>query len=93
MLRNFSSSPHPCGQPKDGKSASMVPAIFSSWDLDAQQGLFKVTTKFNAAQAMAEVMALASNMVNPIIINTLTCMWQVIHASQLLSNASILLHS
>jgi hypothetical protein len=28
-------------------------AILSCWDLDAQQGLFKLTMKFNAAQAMA----------------------------------------
>jgi hypothetical protein len=43
--------------------------------------------KSNVAQAMVEVMALASNKVNPTIINPLTRMWQVIHASQLLSNA------
>jgi hypothetical protein len=36
---------------------------------------------------MAEVMALASNKVNPTIINPLTLMWQVIHASKLLSDA------
>ncbi len=72
--RNFYSSPHPCGQPKDGKSTPMVPTIFSGWDLDAQQGLFKLTTKFNAAQAMAKVVASASNKVNPTIINLLTSM-------------------
>jgi reverse gyrase len=43
--------------------------------------------KSNIAQAMAEVMALASNKVNPTIINRLTHMWQVIHVSQVLSNA------
>jgi len=75
VLRNFYSSPHPCGQPKDGKSTPMVPTIFSSWDLDAQQGLFKVTMKFNATQAMAKIVAIAFNKVNPTIINPLTCMW------------------
>jgi hypothetical protein len=77
---------YPCGQPKDDKSAPMVPTILSSWDLDAQQGLFKLTMKSNATQAMVEVVALTSNKVNLTIINPLTCMWQVIHASQLLSN-------
>jgi hypothetical protein len=43
--------------------------------------------KSNIAQAMAEVMALAFNKVNRTIINPFTCMRQVIHASQLLSNA------
>jgi hypothetical protein len=47
----------------------MVLAIFSSWDLDAQQSLFKLTMKSNVAQAMAEIMAFASNKVNPTIIN------------------------
>ncbi len=65
----------------------MVPTILWGWDLDVQQGLFKLTMKSNVAQAMVEVMALASNKVNPTIINPLTRMWQVIHASQLLSNA------
>ncbi len=55
--------------------------------MDVQQGLFKLTMKSNVAQAMAEVMALASNKVNPTIINPLTRMWQVIHASHLLFNA------
>jgi hypothetical protein len=53
----------------------MVPAIFSSWYLDAQQGLFKLTMKSNIVQAMAEVVVLAYDKVNPTIINPLTCMW------------------
>jgi hypothetical protein len=53
----------------------MVPAILSGWDLDAQQGLFKLTIKSNTIQAMAEIVAFASNKVNPTIINPLTCMW------------------
>jgi hypothetical protein len=36
---------------------------------------------------MAEFMALASNKFNPTIINPVTHLWQVIHASHLLSNA------
>jgi hypothetical protein len=64
----------------------MVPTILSSWGLDIQQGLFKLTMKSNATQAMVEVVVLESNKVNLTIINTLTCMWGVIHASQLLSN-------
>jgi hypothetical protein len=35
---------------------------------------------------MAEVVVLAYDKVNPTIINPLTCMWWVIHASQLLFN-------
>jgi hypothetical protein len=49
--------------------------------LDAQQGLFKLTMKLNATQAMVEIVALASDKVNPTIINPLTHMWRVIHAS------------
>jgi hypothetical protein len=56
------------------------------WVLDAQQGLFKLTMKSNATQAMVEVVALAFNKVNVTIINRLTCMWGVMHASQLLCN-------
>ncbi len=64
----------------------MVLAILSSWDLNAQQNMFKLTMKSNDAQAMAEILALTFNKVNPTIINPLTCMWWVIHASQLLFN-------
>jgi hypothetical protein len=42
--------------------------------------------KSNVAQAMVEVAVFTSNKINPTIINPLTCMWRVIHASQLLSN-------
>ncbi len=86
MLKNFYYNPRPCGQPKDGKFAPMVPPILSSWDLDVQQGLFKLTMKSKATQTMVEIVALAFNKINPTNINPLTCMWQVIHASQLLSN-------
>jgi len=52
----------------------MVFAILSGWDLYAQQGLFKLNMIFNISQTMVEVMTLASNMVNPIIVNPITCM-------------------
>jgi hypothetical protein len=38
--------------------------ILSGWDLDVQQGLFKLTMKSNAIQAMVEVVALASDKIN-----------------------------
>ncbi len=64
----------PYGQPKDGKFAHVVHVILSSWDLDAQQGLFKLTMKSNATQAMAEIVALASNKVTlPSSIPSLEC--------------------
>ncbi len=81
MLKNFYYSPYPCGQPKDDKSTPMVPTILSSWDLDVQQGLFKLTMESNTIQTMAKVMALAFDKVNPTIINPFTCMWRIIHAS------------
>jgi hypothetical protein len=52
----------------------MVPTILLSWDLDAQQVLFKLTMKSNIVQAMVEVVALAFDKVNPTNINPLTCM-------------------
>jgi len=39
--------------------------VISSWDLDAQQGLFKLTMKSNAYQMMAEVVVLVVDKVNP----------------------------
>jgi len=75
VLKKFYCSPRPCGHPKDGKFAPMVLAILSSWDLNAQQNMFKLTMKSNDAQAMAEILALTFNKVNPTIINPLTCMW------------------
>jgi hypothetical protein len=64
----------------------MVPAIISEWDLDAQQGLFKLKMKFNAVQVKAEVPALVTNKVNPQIVNPFTRLWKVINTSQLLSH-------
>ncbi len=56
-------------------------------DLDVQQGLFKLTMKSNIVQAIVEVVVFTSDKVNPTIINPLTWIWWVIHASKLLSNA------
>jgi hypothetical protein len=50
----------------------MVPTIISCWDLDVQQGLFKLTMKLNDVQAMVEVVVIASNKANPIIVNPFT---------------------
>jgi hypothetical protein len=52
----------------------MVLAILSGWDLDAQLGLFKLTTKSNVVQTMVEVVALTFDNVNPTNINPLTRM-------------------
>jgi hypothetical protein len=55
----------------------MVPTIISKWDLDVQQGLFKLTMKPNVAQAMVEV----STLLIPLIVNPLTQLWKVINTS------------
>jgi len=72
MLKGFYYTPWPCGQFKDNNFILMVPAILSCWDLDVQQGLFKLTMKLNDVQAMAEVVVIASNKANPIIVNPFT---------------------
>jgi len=64
----------------------MVLAIIFEWDLDAQQGLFKLTMKFNAVQAKAKVSTLVINKVNPHIVNPFIRLWKVINTSQLLSH-------
>ncbi len=46
VLRGFYSTPHPCGQFRD---APMVPPILSAWELDVQQGFFKLIMMFNVA--------------------------------------------
>jgi hypothetical protein len=66
------------------KSTSMVLALLSSWDLNAQQGFFKLTMKSNTFQVMAEVVALAINKVNPQNVNPFTCFWKVINVFHLL---------
>jgi hypothetical protein len=64
----------------------MVPTIIFKWDLDAQQGLFKLIMKSNATQVMAEISTLIINKVNPQIVNPFTRLWKVINAFQLLSH-------
>jgi hypothetical protein len=56
-IHNFSSTfggaerifncPCPYGVATNNKSTLMVPIVFLGWDLDAQQGLFKLTMKLN----------------------------------------------
>ncbi len=70
----FNYNPHPCGQAKEGKFVPMLLAILLGLNLDVQQGLFKLTMKSNATQAMAKVVTLASNKVNLIIVNPFTHM-------------------
>jgi hypothetical protein len=74
VLNFLNFSLDPCGQSKDGKFVPMVPTILSGWDLNAQQGLFKLTMKSNIVQAMFEVVALAFDKVNPTNINPFTRM-------------------
>jgi hypothetical protein len=65
VLKEFYGNPCACGVAIGGKSQAMVPTIIFRWDLDAQQGLFKPTMKFNAIQPMVEVSALVIDKVNP----------------------------
>ncbi len=58
-----------------GKSVLVVVAILSSWGLDVQQGFFMMTMKLKSTQAMVEVVAFTTNIVNPVIINPLTHLW------------------
>ncbi len=51
-----------------------------------QQGFFKLTIKSSAAQAMAKVVALASDKAHPMVVNPPTHLWLVINASQFLSH-------
>jgi hypothetical protein len=62
----------------------MVLVILSTWDLDAQQGFFKLPMKYSVAQAMAKMMASTTNKAHPTVVNPLTHLWRVINASQLL---------
>ncbi len=67
MLKGFYCSPQPHGKSKGGKYALIVVVILSAWDFDAPQALFKLRMKSNSAQAMAEVVALATDKVNVIL--------------------------
>jgi hypothetical protein len=81
VLKGFYFSSQPCGQYQGGKFASIVLVVILRWDLNAQQGFFKLIMKSNSTQAMGEVVAIAFDKANPIIVNPLTRWWWVIHAS------------
>ncbi len=57
MLKGFYHIPHACQQSKDDKFPLMVLPILLMWELDVQQGLFKLTMKFNFVQTMVEIVA------------------------------------
>ncbi len=59
----------------------MVLVIFLAWNLDVQQGLFKLNMKSNAVQAMAKVVALTIDKAHPMVVNPFTHLWHVINAS------------
>jgi hypothetical protein len=84
VLKAFYCTPCPCGVVVDGKLAPMVHAILLAWDLDVQQGFFKLTMKSSTTQAIVEVVALISDKAHPMVVNPPTHLWLVINASQLL---------
>jgi hypothetical protein len=86
MLKEFYDNPCPCGAARNNKSTLMVVIILSSWDLDAQQKLFKFTMKSNVFQAMAKMVALAVDKVQPQIVNPLSHLWKVINVCQFMSH-------
>jgi hypothetical protein len=61
-----------CGVVVDGKLAVMVLVILLAWNLDVQQGLFKLNIKSNVAQTMAKVVALTIDKAHPMGINPFT---------------------
>jgi hypothetical protein len=56
----------------DDKSTLVVFTIFSSWDLDVQQGVFKLIMKFNVVQVMVNVGVLTIDKAHTLIINPFT---------------------
>jgi hypothetical protein len=86
VLKDFYGSERTYGIQTNGKYASMVCVVLSGWDLNAQQGLFKLTMKSNASQEMVEVVALAVDKVNPQIVNPFTCLWEMSNVFHLLSD-------
>ncbi len=87
ILKGFHCNPWSCEQFRDKKFTPMVASIILAWDLNVQNGLFKLTMKSNVVQAMAKVVALVTNQTNLIFFNPFTLLWQVIHASQILSHS------
>jgi hypothetical protein len=49
VLKGFYCTPCSCGITIDGKLAPMMLVILSTWDLDAQQGFFKLPMKSSVA--------------------------------------------
>jgi len=47
VLKKKFNCPCPCGVATNNKSTLMVHVVLLGWDLDAQQGLFKLTMKLN----------------------------------------------
>jgi hypothetical protein len=86
VWKDFYDSECKYGIQTNGKPASMVHAVLLGWDLDAQQGFFKLTMKSNASQVMTKVVALAANKVNPQIVHLFICLWKMINVFHLLSN-------
>jgi Na+-transporting methylmalonyl-CoA/oxaloacetate decarboxylase beta subunit len=68
----------------DDKSTLVVFTIFSSWNLDVQQGFFKLIMKLNLVQVMVDVGVLTIDKAHPLIINPFTHLWCIINACQLL---------
>jgi hypothetical protein len=65
-----------CGVVVDGKLAMMM-FVLLAWNLDVQQGLFKLNMKCNTAQAMAKVVALTIDKAHPMVVNPFTHLWHV----------------
>jgi hypothetical protein len=68
----------------DDKSTLVVFNMFSSWDLDVQQGFFKLIMKFNVVQVVVNVGVLRIDKAHPLIINFFTHLWCIITACQFL---------
>ncbi len=64
-MKAFNCTLRQCGVVVDGKLVLMVLVILLAWNLDVQQGLFKLTIKSNVAQTMAKVMALTIDKAHP----------------------------
>ncbi len=65
VLNFFYGNPRSCGVAIGDKLKWMVLAILFEWDLDAQQGLFKLMMNSNVTQAMEKVSTLIINKVKP----------------------------
>jgi hypothetical protein len=75
ILKSFYPIPHACQQSKDDKFLPMALAILLRRELDAQQGLFKLTMKFDFVQTMVEIVALGFDKVKHTIVNSFMHIW------------------